>query len=113
MSLTLLSSYFKQHQYAVMVGGSGLYIDAVCKGIDFFPDVDEELRNILKSEFQKKGITFFQKQLKELDPAYYDVVDLNNPNRILRALEVCIMTRKPYSDQRKKNLLQETLTLLK
>jgi len=111
--LKFLDSYFKKNTIAVMVGGSGLYIDAVCKGIDDFPDVDEELRNSLKNEFHLKGITFYQKRLKELDPEYYKVVDLNNPNRILRALEVCLMTGKPYSAQRMKKPVERDFNIIK
>lgn len=96
-----LDSWFREHPIAVMTGGSGLYIDAVCKGIDDLPDADPELRNELKNNFKKDGIEPLKLKLKTLDPDYYGKVDLNNPNRILRALEVCIITGKSYSALRK------------
>lgn len=100
--MLFLKNFFKRKNVAVMVGGSGLYIDAVCKGIDELPDPDEELRNKLKKQFEEDGLEPLKKKLKELDPEYYEVVDLFNPNRIMRALEVCLMTGKTYTSQRKK-----------
>jgi tRNA dimethylallyltransferase len=98
--LSFLEKYFKKNQFAVMVGGSGLYIDAVCKGIDELPDADDQIRENLKTTYNEQGLDPLKEQLKELDPEYYKIVDLNNPNRILRALEVCIQTGKPYSSLR-------------
>jgi tRNA dimethylallyltransferase len=95
-----LENWFKSHQYAVMTGGSGLYIDSVCKGIDELPDPDNFLRKELTEKLKKEGIDSLKMQLKQLDPGYYATVDLNNPSRILRALEVCIITGKPYSSFR-------------
>jgi len=111
--LKFLNFYFKEHRYAVMVGGSGLYIDAVCNGIDAFPDIDETLRKGLKERFQSNGIESIRDQLKELDPAYYEVVDLNNPNRIIRALEVCLMTGKLYSEQRRNKAVERDFDIIK
>jgi tRNA dimethylallyltransferase len=96
-ALETLKKIYRQHKYAVMVGGSGLYIDAVCKGIDELPDPDPELRDHLRKELKEKGINHLQNTLKELDPEYFSMVDINNPNRIIRALEVCKMTGRPYS----------------
>ncbi|MCD4695107.1 MAG: tRNA (adenosine(37)-N6)-dimethylallyltransferase MiaA, partial [Bacteroidales bacterium] len=101
--LEFLELYFKTNNHGVVVGGSGLYIDAVCKGIDELPDPDETLRNKLKESLKKDGINVLKNQLKKLDPDYYKVVDLNNPNRILRALEVCLMTGKTYTSLRNNN----------
>ena len=98
--LLFLNAYFKEHQYAILVGGSGLYIDAVCKGIDELPDPDEELRQRLKDTFEKEGLESLKNQLERLDPEYFQIVDLNNPNRILRALEVCMSTGKTYTSLR-------------
>lgn len=98
--IRFLDGYFKTNKKAVMVGGSGLYIDAVCRGIDDLPDPDEKLRTSLKNEYKEHGIEFLQNRLKYLDPEYYKMVDLDNPKRILRALEVCIMTGKTYSSLR-------------
>ncbi|MFA6924538.1 MAG: tRNA (adenosine(37)-N6)-dimethylallyltransferase MiaA [Bacteroidales bacterium] len=101
-ALECLTKIFKINNYAVMVGGSGLYIDAVCNGIDELPDVDEELRNTLKEQLKKEGIESLRLLLKKLDPEYYSTVDKANPNRLLRALEVCIATGKSFSSLRSK-----------
>jgi tRNA dimethylallyltransferase len=98
--MEFLDEYFSIHKYALMVGGSGLYIDAVCKGIDILPDPDMNLRSQLKKIYETEGLETLIKQLKELDPEYYRLVDLNNPNRIMRALEVCISTGNPFSSLR-------------
>lgn len=99
--LNFLSTYFETHQFALLTGGSMMYIDAICKGIDDLPTVDPELRKELMSVFEQKGIDAIRSQLKMLDPAYYDEVDLKNHKRILHALEICLMTGKPYSSLRK------------
>jgi tRNA dimethylallyltransferase len=98
--LAFLESFFKTNDNAVMVGGSGLYIDAVCKGIDDLPDPDENLRKKLKESLKTNGIEYLQQLLEELDPDYFDIVDLNNPNRLLRALEVIIQTGETYTSLR-------------
>jgi len=98
--LQLLPALFEKHPVVIMVGGSGLYIDAVCRGIDNFPDPTPELRNYLKGIFAAEGIGKLQELLRQYDPAHILVVDKANPKRLLRALEVCITTGKPYSEQR-------------
>ena len=98
--LQFLSTYHETNPVALMVGGSGLYVDAVCNGIDRLPDPDEDLRRQLKEELRTGGLPSLCERLKILDPAYYEVVDLQNPNRILRALEVCIQTGRPFSSLR-------------
>ena len=98
--ISFLKGYFQAHSFAVMVGGSGLYINAVCSGIDDLPDPDKKLREELKVAFEKEGIEPLTKQLKKLDPEYYKIVDLDNPNRVMRALEVIIMTGKTYTSLR-------------
>ena len=92
-----LNLYFNTNDYVVMVGGSGLFIDAVINGIDDFPKVPKSLRNKINSDFEKKGIDYLKDELKKLDPKYYEVVDLKNHRRIIRALEVCYFSDKPYS----------------
>ena len=94
---TFLNLYFNSNDYVVMVGGSGLFIDAVINGIDDFPKVPKSLRNKINSDFEKKGIDYLKDELKKLDPKYYEVVDLKNHRRIIRALEVCYFSHKPYS----------------
>jgi tRNA dimethylallyltransferase len=91
---------FENHDIVVMTGGSGLYIDAVCNGIDELPDPTPELRTELKTLFQKEGIEALQKELQTLDSEYYLTVDTKNPARLLRALEVCITAGQPYSSLR-------------
>lgn len=92
----------------VMVGGSGLYVDAVVKGLDNFPDVDPEIREKLNKALENHGITYLQEELKKLDPEYFSKVDQQNPHRLIRALEICYGTGKPYSsflnrDSKKRN----------
>jgi tRNA dimethylallyltransferase len=99
-ALQLLQKLFQKHNIVFMVGGSGLYIDAVCRGIDDFPDPEPQLRSYLKGIYQDKGIVKLQNMLMQLDPEYYATVDINNPNRLLRALEVCHTTGKKFSEQR-------------
>jgi len=111
--LDFLSTYFLKNSVAVMVGGSGLYIDAVCEGIDDLPDPEESLRNSLKHDFLENGIDALRQKLKVLDPEYYKKVDLNNPNRLLRALEVCLTTGKPYSLLRKNKKKTRNFNIVK
>lgn len=98
--LQLLKKLFVKHDIVFLAGGSGLYIDAVCKGIDDLPDPEPELRCYLKGIFQDEGIEKLQQMLYLLDAEYYGTVDLQNPNRLLRALEVCHTTGRKFSEQR-------------
>jgi tRNA dimethylallyltransferase len=99
--LDSLDELFKTHDVVVMCGGSALYIDAVCNGIDEQPDHDPATRELLQAEYKAKGISFLRDELQRLDPEYYQQVDLANPHRLIRALEVCMMTGKPFSSFRK------------
>ena len=92
-----LNSYFKQERLCLMVGGSGMYIDAVCNGIDPIPDINSELRNTITNQFKNEGIKPLQDELKRIDPDYYNIVDLKNSARLIRAIEVYKQTGKPYS----------------
>tara|TARA_B110000879_G_scaffold23730_1_gene31278 strand:+ start:14705 stop:15619 length:915 start_codon:yes stop_codon:yes gene_type:complete len=85
------------NQVVIMVGGSGLYVDAAIKGFDDFPDVNPEIRTQLNQELDTNGIEALQKELKELDPESYDSIALKNPHRLIRALEICRGTKLPYS----------------
>ncbi|MBN1133309.1 MAG: tRNA (adenosine(37)-N6)-dimethylallyltransferase MiaA [Bacteroidales bacterium] len=95
--LDLLNTLFQKVDLVLMVGGSGLYIDAVCSGIDDLPAVDRDIRESLAEQYRNKGLNALTKTLKKLDPASYEKVDLKNPLRILKALEVSIQTGQPYS----------------
>lgn len=95
--LDLLNTLFRKLNVVLMVGGSTLYIDAVCNGIDDLPAVDLKLREELTQNFRKEGLEFLRSQLKSLDPVHYQKVDLNNPNRMMKAIEVSLMTGQPYS----------------
>ena len=110
-----LNLYFNSNDYVVMVGGSGLFIDAVINGIDDFPKVPKSLRNKINSAFESKGIEYLKDELKKLDPKYYEIVDLNNHRRIIRALEVCYFSDKPYSsflNTSKKNTKKYDVTII-
>lgn len=100
-ALTLLDTLFRDHTVVILTGGSGLYINAVCHGIDDLPDPDPDLREDLKIFYEHQGIEALRSRLRLLDPVYYNEVDLANPKRLMRALEVCIATGMPYSALRK------------
>lgn len=112
-ALELLKTLFQKHNLVFLVGGSGLYIDAVCRGIDDFPDPEPEYRNYLKGIYKDDGIAKLQEMLLDQDPEYFDTVDINNPNRLLRALEVCHSTGKKFSDQRLNNSKQRDFQIVK
>jgi len=94
---SVLINYFKKNNCAVLVGGSGLFVDVVCNGIDDIPKVPNELRNKVREYYKINGLNYIQNLLKQYDKKHYNVIDLSNPQRILRALEVCIYTKKPFS----------------
>ena len=96
-ALRLLQSLFSRHDDVVAVGGSGLYIDALCNGISVLPTPSAELRAELQRQLREEGIVALQRQLEELDPVYFSRVDRDNPVRLQRALEVCLTAGKPYS----------------
>ena len=96
-AIDFLSSFLKNKNIIIMVGGSGLYNDAILRGLDDFPEVSPQLREELNKLYKSEGITPLQEKLKEIDPSYYDKVDLQNPQRIIRALEVSLSTNIPYS----------------
>jgi tRNA dimethylallyltransferase len=100
-ALAKLDLLFRDHRIVLLTGGSGLYINAVRHGIDDLPDPDDAIRESLKQLLAEEGIAALRSRLKMLDPAYYEQVDLANPKRLLRALEVCLTTGLPYSSQRK------------
>ena len=96
-ALQLLETLFEKHNVVIMVGGSGLYIDSVTKGLDNFPEVDASIRKQLNTELKLKGLSTLQQKLKVLDEVSYNTIAIDNPHRVIRALEICIGTGQPYS----------------
>jgi tRNA dimethylallyltransferase len=102
-ALAKLNALFSQNNIQIMVGGSGLYVDAILKGLDNFPDIDPKIRARVRLDYEKNGIAFLEKQLQELDPNYYTKIatentqTLQNPHRLMRFVEVCLSTGKAYS----------------
>ncbi len=94
--LNLLNKLFLEHDTVVLTGGSGLFIDAVCNGIDFMPDISDENRESVKKLYQDGGLQALLEEVKRLDPEYYKIVDKQNPRRLQRAIEVCYQTGLPY-----------------
>lgn len=111
--LNLLNTELVNAPLVIMAGGSGLYIDAVCKGIDILPDIETSIRNDAKNIFKRKGLVGLQEKLRQLDSEYYQKVDLNNPVRLLRAIEVCLQTGIPYSQFRKNNPQTRSFDIIK
>ncbi len=99
-AIALLERLFRSSDYALLVGGSGLYIDTLCEGIDDMPDPDANSRRKVRQVFQKEGLEGIRAWLKQIDPNHYANVDLANPNRIMRAIEVYLATGKQYSSLR-------------
>ncbi|SFN32648.1 tRNA (adenosine(37)-N6)-dimethylallyltransferase MiaA [Salegentibacter flavus] len=96
-AISKLDELFREHQVVVMVGGSGLYVKAILEGLDDFPAIAPGIREELNITYETNGIEPLQQQLKELDPKYYEVADIQNPHRLIRALEICIGSGKTYS----------------
>jgi len=114
-AIDCIETLFKDHEQLILVGGSGLYINAILNGVDEFEEIPSKIREQLIKDYEVKGITFLQDQLKQKDEVYYNQVDLNNPQRIMRALEVCIHNNKPYSSFRTKEKKQrpfDTINIL-
>ncbi len=99
--LQLLNQHFKHQQVALLSGGSMMYIDAVCQGIDDIPTVDEATRRLMKRRLETEGLDALVDELKVLDPEHYKIVDLHNPRRVIHALEICHMTGNTYTSYRK------------
>jgi tRNA dimethylallyltransferase len=112
-ALSKLDELFQKNPVQIMVGGSGLYVDAVLKGLDYFPDVDPKIREELTKQLQEKGIETLQEKLKELDPETYHSITIDNPHRIMRALEICIGAETPYSTFKNKSKTPRNFTSIK
>ena len=111
--LFLLKHYFKTNDVIVMTGGSGLFIDAVCNGLDAMPDISEEIRNRVTKMPEIEGLEALQKEVERVDPEYFQIVDKQNPRRLQRALEVFYQTGKPYSTFRRKNVAKRDFDIIK
>jgi tRNA dimethylallyltransferase len=111
--LEKLKTLFTTYNQVVMTGGSMMYIDAVCKGIDDLPTVDPELRKQLLEQYESEGLDNLRMQLKKIDPNYYNTVDLKNPKRILHALEIFYMTGKPFSSLRTNKKKKRDFSIIK
>lgn len=112
-AIELLDKLFLKEDAVLLVGGSGLYIDAVCKGFDNLPEADLVVRNKINKLFEEKGIEGLQSLLRELDENYFYQVDIQNPQRISRALEVCLTTGKPYSAFREGKIKKRNFNIIK
>ena len=111
--MALLDSLFRDSDYALLAGGSMMYIDAVCNGIDDIPTVDDDTRSLMKRRLAEEGLEALVEELRHLDPEHYAVVDRQNPRRVVHALEICLMTGKTYTSFRKAEKKQRPFTIIK
>ena len=111
--LTLLEEQFMTHDFALMSGGSMMYIDAVCNGIDDIPTIDDGTRETMKRRLQEEGLEKLCEELKQLDPEYYEIVDRQNPKRVVHALEICTMTGQAYTSFRKREQKRRPFRIVK
>ena len=98
--ITLLGRLFHEKDVVILSGGSMMYVDAVCNGIDDIPTVNEHIRNLVKEDYERHGLSEMQNKLKDLDPEYYSIVDKNNPKRVIHAVEICLSTGRTYTSFR-------------
>lgn len=111
--LNLLNDLFRKNDVVVLTGGSMMYVDAVCKGIDDIPTVDGETRELMKQRFETEGLDTLCAELKLLDPEYYRIVDLKNPKRVIHALEICYMSGKTYTSFRTRSSKERPFRIVK
>lgn len=111
--LNLLSDLFLSKDIIILTGGSMMYIDAICKGIDDIPTVDNETRELMKQRYETEGLEQLCAELKLFDPEYYQTVDLKNPKRVIHALEICYMTGQTYTSFRTRSLKERPFNILK
>lgn len=111
-ALDKLDELFRQHDVVVMVGGSGLFVRALCEGLDDLPKAGDEVRERLNNEMAQLGLEQMKERLKTIDPAYYQIADIDNPQRVVRALEVFEATGKPMSFYHKKDLSKRPFDIL-
>ena len=111
--LELLGQLFQSHDYALMAGGSMMYIDAVCDGIDDIPTIDDETRVLMKRRLAEEGLEQLCEDLKRMDPEYYEIVDKQNPRRVVHALEICTMTGQTYTSFRRREKRERPFRIIK
>ena len=111
--LELLGRQFLSSNYALMAGGSMMYIDAVCDGIDDIPTIDDQTRTTMKQRLADEGLEALCEELRQRDPEYYEIVDRQNPRRVVHALEICLMTGKTYTSFRKREKRQRPFNIIK
>lgn len=112
-AMALLQDLFQRHEVVVVTGGSMMYIDALCKGIDDIPTVDAETRTLMLERYEAEGLEALCAELKLLDPEYYRIVDLKNPKRVIHALEICYMTGKTYTSFRTRTQKERPFRILR
>ena len=108
-----LEELFQQNDVVVLTGGSMMYVDAICKGIDDIPTVDKETRELMIQRYEEEGLEKLCSELKLLDPKYYQIVDLKNPKRVIHALEICYMTGKTYTSFRTREIKKRPFRIIK
>ena len=108
-----LEELFLQNDVVVLTGGSMMYVDAICKGIDDIPTVDKETRELMIQRYEEEGLEKLCAELKLLDPEYYQIVDLKNPKRVIHALEICYMTGKTYTSFRTRSTKERPFRIIK
>ena len=111
--LNLLNALFKEHDSVILTGGSGLFIDAVCNGIDEMPDITAETRGKVENLYREGGLRALQNVVKQLDPEYFSIVDQQNPRRLQRALEVCLQTGKTFTSFRQRQAAPREFNIIK
>ena len=112
-ALDILEKLFAQHEVVILTGGSMMYVDAICKGIDDIPTVDAETRQLMLQKYEEEGLEQLCAELRLLDPEYYRIVDLKNPKRVIHALEICYMTGRTYTSFRTQQKKQRPFRILK
>ena len=111
--LAKLEELFQQNDVVLLTGGSMMYVDAICKGIDDIPTVDKETRELMIQRYEEEGLEKLCAELKILDPEYYKIVDLKNPKRVIHALEICYMTGKTYTSFRTRSTKERPFRIIK
>jgi len=112
-ALRKIDEIFRHNDFIVLAGGSGMYVDAVCNGIDAMPDADQKIRNEVAELFQEQGINYLREKLQQLDAEYFEIVDKANPNRMRRAIEVCMQTGRTFTSFRVKKITPRNFSILK